>query len=159
MDFVVENGILGLSISDEHIAVMVKNILASGTNETGGVLIGYYTADNLRAVICEVTDPPEDSRSGRYWFKRGIKGLKALFNKAWKDKQYYLGEWHFHPLGTTTPSSQDLIQMHEIANSHSYNCPEAIMIIIAGSAKRYVVKPFLTDRRTGMTKPMKIISS
>jgi len=153
MEFRLKSG-MGLSISEDHISVMVECIRSSKINETGGILIGYYTEDLKHSVITKVTKPPADSLSGRYWFKRGIKGLKSLLKDAWKKKEYYLGEWHFHPLGTTNPSNQDLKQMLEIANSKDYHCPEAIMIIIAGTAANYVIKPFLTDKKKGLTLPM-----
>lgn len=152
----MKEGEFAVSIAQEYIEVMVKCIRASRIRETGGVLIGYYTEDLKNAVVCEVTGPPSDSQAGRYWFKRGVKGLKALFQKVWKEKQYYLGEWHFHPLGTTNPSPQDYWQMLDIASSHNYCCPEAIMIIIAGNADNYVIEPFLTIRKEKRTYPMEL---
>lgn len=157
MEFMLEGGVLKVILNEVHIAELVKHIAISKTVETGGILIGRYSEDLSTAEITQVTGPPKDSKSGPTWFSRGIKGLKSLLKKAWCNSEYYLGEWHFHPMGTTTPSGQDLFQMAEIANNHNYNCPEAIMIIIAGTAKNHFIKAFITDQRSRVTTPMNVI--
>lgn len=151
MHFRLEGDKIGLSIAHDQIAMMVSYVAISEPNETGGVLMGYYTDDMTCAVVTEVVGPPKDSKSGRTWFKRGVHGLKDLFKKAWEKKQYYLGEWHFHPYGTTEPSAQDYYQMLEIAESTRYACPEAIMIIIAGRSTHFTIQPYLTLRKQRTT--------
>jgi proteasome lid subunit RPN8/RPN11 len=44
---------------------------------------------------------------------------------------YYLGEWHYHPRGSAEPSEIDIAQMINISKSHSWQCPEPLLIIIA----------------------------
>ncbi len=101
--------------------------------ETGGILIGKYTDDLSRAIISLVSGPPSDSKSGRTWFIRGINGLRKLLDKCYKSAgSYYLGEWHFHPFASPSPSTQDIQQMLAIAKDRKYNCPEPIMIILGG---------------------------
>lgn len=140
-----------LSISQEHIAKMAALIKSAKTSETGGIIIGYYTDTDNVAVVTNITGPPPDSQSGRTWFKRGVQGLKKVLHDSWRQDEFYIGEWHFHPLGSVSPSGQDYKQMNEIAASKKYHCPEPVMIIIAGSFNQYVVQPYLTiqsDKQT-----------
>lgn len=140
-------------LEKEHVDTMGKFVRASGINETGGIILGHYT-DATTAIITKIVGPPSDSKSGRFWFIRGVKGLASLLVKAWEVNEYYLGEWHYHPNGTITPSQQDLRQMKKISQSNRYNCPEPIMIIIAGSYKVYDIGVFLTDKGFGKTFSM-----
>lgn len=85
------------------------------------------------AIISLASGPPSDSTAGRTWFVRGINGLGRMLDKCFKSAgSYYLGEWHFHPFASPSPSSQDIQQMLTIAKDKKYNCPEPIMIILGG---------------------------
>lgn len=104
--------------------------------ETGGIIIGYYDISCRNAIITEFTKAPEDSKAARYQFYRGIKGLKPLLKKRWKERsEYYLGEWHLHPGSSPDPSSIDIEQMKKIATNSSFNCKEPILLIMGESAK------------------------
>lgn len=102
-------------------------------NETGGILAGHYSGEHDWAEVTDVTGPPEDSRSGRTWFRRGVRGLQQLINQFWnRDRSYYLGEWHYHPHAEPSPSRTDIVQMKEISQSERYQCPEPILLILGG---------------------------
>lgn len=141
--------LFGLDINADVLAIMLKYISSSETNETGGILIGYYTNGLSIARIISVSGPPEDSKAGPMWFQRGTKGLPKIIARSWKNGQYYLGEWHFHPKGAPKPSNLDINQMTEIANAKRYHCPEPILIILGGSLSDYDIGVFaiLKDRR------------
>jgi integrative and conjugative element protein (TIGR02256 family) len=104
-----------------------KNI----NKETGGILIGRYI-DKHTAIVRHATPPPKDSQSGFDWFHRGVMGLKTLLARMWtqEDRQYYLGEWHYHPVTRVIPSQDDINQMTRISKSSCYNCPEPILLIV-----------------------------
>ena len=69
--------------------------------ETGGIIIGHYDTAFQNATITEFTGPPEDSKTARLRFYRGVKGLRNLLRQYWKERnEYYLGEWHLHPGST-----------------------------------------------------------
>lgn len=147
MEFKIKGTTVGLSIAKEHVAIMIKHISESNGNETGGILVGCYTEDGQHAVIYKVTGPPSDSQSGRNWFIRGVAGLADILKAAKEEGEYYLGEWHYHPNGDITPSPLDRKQMRKISRSKDYNCPEPIMIIIAGTAETYGLAPYLANRK------------
>jgi len=123
-----------VTISKKLIKYIQKLCHQSSPNETGGILIGYYTDKFNLAVITKVLSAPSDSRSGPTWFYRGTSGIKKNLDTLWKrKKQFYIGEWHYHPNSSSNLSYQDIKQMKSIANSHSYNCPEPILLIVGGN--------------------------
>lgn len=120
-----------VTLSDAAFHKIQDFALKSPYQETGGILTGQYINGN-NALIMDVSDKPKDSKFGATWFHRGVFGLKDFLGKKWKKKEYYLGEWHSHPGGSVSPSSNDRNAMKEIANSKSYQCPKPILVIIGG---------------------------
>lgn len=107
--------------------------ITANTSETGGIIIGQYSASLDNAIVTSITPPPPDSKAGKTWFDRGVEGLPEILSHSWNNLgTYYLGEWHFHPFSAPTPSSQDKRQMKQIASNKKYNCPEPILLIIGG---------------------------
>ncbi len=102
--------------------------------ETGGILIGYYSSDLRKAVVTNVSKSPADSVLKTSCFERGTLGLQSWINSFWNSRQrrYYLGEWHFHPYSDPEASPQDVWQLHAIALSVEYHCPEPILMIVGG---------------------------
>ena len=109
-----------------------------GNLETGGILVGMYDLDLQSAIITKVLGPPSDSKYGRTTFVRGTKGVKKTLDSLWKEDQYYLGEWHFHPNALPIASSQDISQMNKIAKNVVYKCPEPLMLIIGQDYKEFL---------------------
>jgi integrative and conjugative element protein (TIGR02256 family) len=109
----------------------------AGLSETGGILIGRYSDDLACAIVREATPPPADSRRGYAWFVRGVHGLRDMLGMRWRGKErtYYLGEWHFHPVDQVEPSGDDFEQMLEISRAREYECREPLLIIF-GSGRR-----------------------
>lgn len=155
MEFVLPGTNIKLIIADDKITEMLNHISHSTSKETGGILVGHYSQDQLHAIVTKITGPPKDSLSGSHWFQRGVHGLKNLLNSAWKYKQYYLGEWHSHTLSlAVNASSRDSVQMMEIAFSSAYQCPEPILLIIAGTPNNYSVTAYLAVRKTAKINKM-----
>jgi integrative and conjugative element protein (TIGR02256 family) len=119
------------------ITIAIRKALAqyctqAGRHETGGILIGHYTPLGDQAVITKVTSAPRDSSAGRSWFVRGVAGLQQLINRAWRRRDYYLGEWHFHPFASPDPSDRDRRQIAYLSRDPDYRCPEPILIVVGG---------------------------
>lgn len=107
--------------------------------ETGGVLIGKYSENLKTAEVLFASGPPPDSKSGKCFFYRGTSGLSQLFDKWKRNGCYYLGEWHFHPFSSPSPSPQDIRQMKGIAKDKKYNCPESILLIIGEDPRSEII--------------------
>lgn len=104
----------------------------AGEMETGGILIGRYSKLRDQAFVTAVTGPPTDSVATRWSFVRGIRGLQRNISRAWRRREFYLGEWHFHPMAAADASRRDLAQIKTFALDTNYRCPEPILIIIGG---------------------------
>jgi len=105
----------------------------SGELETGGILIGSYVENNTVADIKFCTGPTSDSKQWKTRFIRGKKGLLKLLNDYWiQKKQYYIGDWHYHPTLKAFPSQQDYSEIIKISKFEKLKCPEPILLIVAG---------------------------
>lgn len=122
----------GIKISLELVNEMQNAFDNCEGFETGGVLLGKYIERHC-AEITSITTAPTDSAAGQTWFHRGIRKLQEMIDSLWKQKrEYYLGEWHCHPMGAAKPSKVDIQTMENIAKSDAYKCPEPILIIMGG---------------------------
>lgn len=122
----------GMKLSRAIIKRLLSHCAAAGALETGGILLGHYSEVRDLAVVKRVCGPPPDSVSGRTYFHRGIKGLQRLLDRLWLQKEYYLGEWHFHPHASPTPSGTDAAQLEAFSKDVTLKCPEPILLIIGG---------------------------
>jgi integrative and conjugative element protein (TIGR02256 family) len=122
--------------------LLKKNLLQKGidectnaySQETGGILVGYYTPECNCAIVTELSGPPKDSIRKSRFFQRGTQGLQRWIQQLWQEKKhFYLGEWHFHPGGTSAPSSDDIEQMKRFSLDKKLQCPEPILLIIGGN--------------------------
>ncbi len=106
----------------------------SGRVETGGILVGYYTEKHDWAIVTDVSGPPVDSKRGYVFFNRGVQGLQKWLNQIWWWKrQYYIGEWHYHPFNRPKASPEDTHQLQEHSVNVRLVCPEPLMLIIGGN--------------------------
>jgi integrative and conjugative element protein (TIGR02256 family) len=125
---------LRVVIAEEVIEEMVA-ISNDRDSETGGVLIGRYAEDGRVAYVELASPPPGDSSAGLDWFERGQNGLRELLREQWNlpQRRFYVGEWHFHPIGRAEPSFQDRQQMATIAQDSNYHCERPLLIIASPS--------------------------
>lgn len=123
----------GLKIGEIQLQKLLGLCNDAGENETGGILVGFYSGNHDCAIITDLCGPTPDSRSGKTWFRRGIRGLQKWLRQLWLDGTFYLGEWHFHPCSDARPSKRDCDQLIEIASSEKYHCPEPILLVIGGT--------------------------
>ena len=108
--------------------------------ETGGVLIGRYSTNLKEATVEHVTSPTKDSKQGKSSFVRGIMGLQKKLDYYWaKNKEFYIGEWHYHPYSSPKPSGIDIKQMKTLSSNKELKCPEPILIIFGRSGKEWIV--------------------
>lgn len=132
-EFWSDNRQFGVRCAEEVLQLMLRTCRQSYPHETGGVLVGFYAEPLDCALVTAASSAPSDSQTGGTWFHRGTYGLQSWLNNLWKRKRnFYLGEWHFHPFAPAVPSQTDIKQMQSIANTPLYHCPEPILIIIGG---------------------------
>ena len=152
-EYISKDGKFGVRISQTCLDEMIHFCKNSAGKETGGILVGYYTTDQKWAVIKTVQGPTKDSMAEHTSFFRGIQGLNLLLSKLWRTRrQFYLGEWHYHPRTLPIASHHcDVPQMIDIANSDQYQCPEPILIILGNPViDRWDVNVYVFPRGRNM---------
>ncbi|MBD3174203.1 MAG: hypothetical protein GF320_03410 [Armatimonadia bacterium] len=81
--------------------------------------------------VTRATPAPTDSHHSKTGFERGAQGLQEYLDALWQaNGERYVGEWHSHPGGSGTPSSQDLHQMRQIAADAKYACPTPALVVV-----------------------------
>lgn len=151
LEFWSKDNRFGLRVFAAEIDLLIKLCAKCNTKETGGILIGKYSTSLDCAIVTEVTHPTADSEGGNFWFIRGVKGLKKKLFNIWKSKrEFYLGEWHFHPNGSPEPSETDFSSLKGISKSPKYKCPEPILLILGGTpTKNWKIRVFIYNQVTG----------
>lgn len=121
----------GVQIPARAMSHLLRVCRSEAPHETGGILVGTYSAALDCAIIDEVCFSPPDSQVGRYTFFRGIQGLRVRLAAAWTERHaYYLGEWHSHPYAQPIPSCTDNRQLVEISRAGEYHCPEPVLLVV-----------------------------
>jgi integrative and conjugative element protein (TIGR02256 family) len=127
------DGRFNLELPGQIIDEMLEHCGRSFPMETGGILVGYYSDDSRFAHVTNLVPAPGDSVASRFSFQRGVRGVQQFLNRMWLRKRYYLGEWHFHPGGSASPSGTDAGEMKSISFGGSYHCPEPVLLILGGN--------------------------
>lgn len=111
--------------------------------ETGGVLVGYVTAQG--PVVTAMVGPGGNAEFRRRRFSPDSsfqeQQIAALYESSGRIHTY-LGDWHTHPDGIATPSWLDRRTLRRIARSPSARAPEPAMAIFAGKPERWKVGGF-----------------
>ena len=105
--------------------------------ETGGILIGRYSENLKWAKIVAATGAPNDSKRSFCSFIRSSQGVSSLLKRMCKKRQYYLGEWHYHPNASPQPSKLDIETMLKLSKSEELRCPEPILLIVGGNSENW----------------------
>ena len=106
-------------LSQKAIDIIRSESSKSGKNETGGLLLGEKKLINNKYVIIvnEATGPGSDSKAGQHYYITDRKYMQSQLRSFLNQKGLvYVGEWHKHPAGMTSPSLQDLYTMKEIVS-------------------------------------------
>ncbi|MEO2128199.1 MAG: Mov34/MPN/PAD-1 family protein [Christiangramia sp.] len=105
-------------------------------NEFGGFLIGKYSDDYKTLFITDYI-LPKISKGSRYIFERSSKGIKSILSELFRvKKEFYVGEWHTHPNGSTGYSNTDLNAMINIAGTSSVKIKNPVLLILSVSDKK-----------------------
>lgn len=131
----VENGTMRVSISDDVIATMRKFRSKSGSNETGGVLIGTF--DLVRSVLHVIAalPAPPDSKQAPTYFIRGVEDLRPQVEKladSSAGRLHYIGEWHSHPENVPARPSSDDESVYAHLKKHIGSIGAPYIIAICG---------------------------
>lgn len=113
---------------------------ASADVETGGVLIGSRTKEGQYSIVRATGPGPKAVRSATR-FEKDVEYCQSEIKRAFYelgDKGLYLGEWHYHAMGGTSPSGIDIKSLTEIAAQDNYKIDRPVMIILS-TALEYAI--------------------
>lgn len=130
--FISDDQRLGATVDAKCLESIFRRCQEAAGLETGGILLGRYSESGDRALVNRATGAPRDSVAGPFRFFRGVRGLQRAIDRVWRGGTYYLGEWHFHPGGSATPSGIDIKQMQQFARDPDYQCPEPVLLVVGG---------------------------
>lgn len=100
-------------------------------NEFGGFLIGRYSQD-FKTLYISGFILPSKYKGFPYLFERSVDGLKETLEILFEEhKEYYIGEWHTHPNGSTHYSLTDLKAMIDIANCDTVYIENPVLLILS----------------------------
>lgn len=128
---------LGIQISNQLIQKLHNICKNAYPYETGGILIGRYSEDLKWAQIMTVSETLAKSNRSHISFTRNGQGVTLILKKYWEEKQYYLGEWHYHPGASPLPSELDKKTMFMLSRSKKLYCPEPILFVVGGNADKW----------------------
>jgi integrative and conjugative element protein (TIGR02256 family) len=122
---------LNVEIEQELLDELYHEGMKYYPKEFGGLLIGCYSED-FKTCVIKTSIIPMKYKSSRYYFERGIEGLKQKLVEFYNSnpRLIYVGEWHTHPDGVPSPSSTDLNAMSEIAESTDVSIENPILMIL-----------------------------
>jgi integrative and conjugative element protein (TIGR02256 family) len=111
--------------------------LLGGRAETGGLLLGHAD-DAARVVWIDLASgPPPDSERSSGRFRHGIEGVKELIADVEARSAgllRFLGMWHTHPYGSTSPSEVDRKAVSALLASQDRAPNPAVLVVLGGSA-------------------------
>lgn len=98
--------------------------------EFGGVFVGYKSDVNF--IITDILIPDEYKNGTTIFIREpGTLNERLLeIHKMTNGKIEYLGEWHSHPNGSTTPSSTDIYAMEIISKDKNINIDRPLLMIV-----------------------------
>jgi len=129
-------------VTQTHRAWLSNDILASleeeasrfAPNETGGVLLGYWTVDTDEPVITKAFGSGPRAVHGRYHYVPDYEHDALHIARAYEESGrtlHYLGDWHTHPGQPGFLSRKDRRTLVTIARCPEAYSPRPLMLILA----------------------------
>jgi [CysO sulfur-carrier protein]-S-L-cysteine hydrolase len=141
---------LELVIADKLVDSLGKLGIKNYPNEFGGFLVGNY-AEDFKTVFVTDFILPKKYRGSPAGFERSVVGLEKKFKEIFdQKKQYFIGEWHTHPDGSTMYSRTDLNAMINTAECETVMIKNPILLIMSVTRKRVTRYTFYLYENRGL---------
>jgi integrative and conjugative element protein (TIGR02256 family) len=99
--------------------------------ETGGIIIGYRTR-RLDIVVTHVSGPGPNATHSLYTFDIDHEYAQYALDHIFAETEgglSFLGDWHTHPLMSTSLSGRDKMTLKDIASNENFICEKPLAII------------------------------
>ena len=131
-------------------------LIAAGTVEIGGILMGEHVRPNEFHIVNFTVETGSDSN-----FFRDVKAANTALDEFFcrTEGQYqrfnYMGEWHSHPSFTLSPSQIDIDTVTELATDELVGANFVVLLIVQlwSGKVQGATTLFLSD---GMNYPVKL---
>jgi integrative and conjugative element protein (TIGR02256 family) len=113
--------------------------------ETGGVLLGWAAEDGPDLVVSRMLGPGPRAVNKRTRFSPDSRWQRKGIARVYRESARvlaYLGDWHSHPGGSSSPSGRDLRTARRIARHRSARVRAPLMLILAGSGGDWRPVPY-----------------
>lgn len=103
--------------------------------ETGGLLVGYWSADNNNVVVTEMVGPGPGAKHRKMTYKPDYDFHQQEMNRIYNESEgvsTYLGDWHSHPKSTSHLSFLDKRALRNIARFPDNYIDLPIMLVLGG---------------------------
>lgn len=124
--------------------------------ETGGVLLGYWSADEQSTLISDASGPGPRATHRRFDFAPDAKFQEAYVAQAYEDSgrvSTYLGDWHSHPGGGDELSPTDVATLWRIARYARARARRPMMAILSGTRGRWSLAVWVLRSRGCFLRP------
>jgi integrative and conjugative element protein (TIGR02256 family) len=135
---------LSASARDEMARLAVENT----PDETGGILLGYESAESASAVITHLvgagpgaTRKPSEFLPDGHWQEQEVARVYAASGR----RSTYLGDWHSHPVGVAAPSRKDQSTARKISTHADARAPRPLMVIVAKTGGGWRIAAYRFD--------------
>lgn len=138
---------LNIEVEQELLEELYQEGMKHYPKEFGGLLVGCYS-DDFKTCVIKTSIMPMKYKSSRYFFERGIDGLKKKLIEFYNatPRLIYVGEWHTHPDGNPSPSITDLNAMIEITESPEVSIENPILLILGVSKTEMKLGTFVYSK-------------
>jgi integrative and conjugative element protein (TIGR02256 family) len=110
-------------------------------DESGGVLLGYRDTNNGRLIqVLEQVGPGPKAVHRAHRFEPDTAWQEMRIASAYKKSgrtAAYLGDWHSHPRGSSTPSALDRATARAIARCPEARAPHPLIVILFGEPRNW----------------------
>jgi integrative and conjugative element protein (TIGR02256 family) len=112
--------------------------------ETGGILLGHDPAADGGIEVTTAGDPGPAADRRSDGFTRDLAHAQRLADQAYdRDGSVWLGEWHTHPTGPVTPSSQDMGTYQKLFAHERLDFERIVSLIVTPDPARGWYQPQL----------------
>lgn len=118
--------------------------------ETGGALLGYRaTVDESLLQVTAQTGPGKNAKHKKHRFEPDGEWQQRKISKAYRESgriTTYLGDWHSHPGGSSSPSWTDRATSSKVARSLEGRMPDPLTVILFGGPEDWDIAVFQRGR-------------
>jgi len=130
--------------------LMTREAERTFPKESGGALMGYRDVDDedLIQVVAQIGPGPEAIHE-THRFEPDGKWQATQIASVYKESGRvitYLGDWHSHPRGSSTPSSLDRSTARDIARCDEARAPNPLILIVFGKPEIWDVAAYRRQR-------------